>query len=103
MIRAPDHLPTLHKDSYVGVANRLTKDIPNAHTFDQFGNLDNPKTHYEETAEEIWNQCDGRLDYVFAGAGTGGTISGISRKLKEKNPNVKIIGIDPEGSLVAQP
>lgn len=59
--------------------------------------------HYEETAEEIWDQCDGRLDYVFIGAGTCGTVTGISRKLKEKDPKIKIIAIDPEGSVMALP
>ena len=59
--------------------------------------------HYEETAEEIWNQCDGKIDYIFLGAGTGGTLTGISRKIKERDPNVKIIAIDPEGSILAQP
>lgn len=59
--------------------------------------------HYEETAEEIWDQCDHKLDYVFIGAGTGGTITGISRRLKELDPNIKIVGIDPIGSILALP
>lgn len=59
--------------------------------------------HYEETGAEIWDQCEGKLDYVFLGAGTGGTLTGISRILKEKNPNIKIIAIDPNGSVLAQP
>ena len=59
--------------------------------------------HYEGTGQEIWDQCEGKLDYLFLGAGTGGTLTGISRKLKEMNPNIKIIAIDPEGSLLAQP
>ena len=57
--------------------------------------------HYEETAEEIWNQCDGKIDYMVMGAGTGGTLTGISRKLKEKDPNIKIIAVDPNGSILA--
>jgi len=60
-------------------------------------------SHYNGTAEEIWDQCDGKIDYVFAGAGTGGTICGISRKLKEKDPSIKIIGVDPIGSILASP
>ena len=60
-------------------------------------------SHYEGTAEEIWNQCDGKVDYLFMGAGTGGTVTGISRKLKEKNPEIKIIGVDPYGSILAAP
>mmetsp|Transcript_3107 Transcript_3107/g.5224 ORF Transcript_3107/g.5224 Transcript_3107/m.5224 type:complete len:318 (-) Transcript_3107:73-1026(-) len=59
--------------------------------------------HYDETGEEIWNQCEGKLDYVFMGAGTAGTLTGISRKLKEKNPDIKIIAVDPIGSILAQP
>ena len=59
--------------------------------------------HYEETGEEIWNQCSGKIDYVFLGAGTAGTLTGVSRKLKEKDPNIQIIAIDPPGSILAQP
>jgi len=59
--------------------------------------------HYEETGQEIWDQCEGKLDYVFIGAGTGGTLAGISRKLKEKDPNIKVIAIDPVGSILAEP
>jgi cystathionine beta-synthase len=60
-------------------------------------------SHYDGTAEEIWQACDGKLDYMFLGAGTGGTVCGISRKLKEKDPNIKIIGVDPYGSILAEP
>ncbi len=59
--------------------------------------------HYDETAEEIWDQCEGRLDAVVIAAGTGGTITGIGRKLKEKNKNIQIIGVDPNGSILALP
>jgi len=57
--------------------------------------------HYEDTGAEILDQCDGKIDYMFLGAGTGGTVTGISRKLKEVNPNIKIIAIDPNGSILA--
>ena len=57
--------------------------------------------HYQGTAEEIWEQCDHRIDYMICGAGTGGTITGISRKLKELDPNIKVIGVDPYGSVLA--
>jgi cystathionine beta-synthase len=68
---------------------------------DQYKNTGNPMAHYEETGQEIWDQCEGKLDYVFVGAGTGGTIAGISRKLKEKNPKIVVVGIDPFGSILA--
>ena len=70
---------------------------------DQYSNPSNPIAHYDETAEEIWDQCDGKIDYMFIGAGTGGTLTGISRKLKEKDPSIKIIAIDPVGSILAPP
>ena len=59
--------------------------------------------HYDETGQEIWDQCDGKIDYVFIGTGTGGTCTGISRKLKELDSNIKIIAVDPHGSILAQP
>lgn len=58
--------------------------------------------HYDQTALEIWEQCDGKLDYLVAGAGTGGTISGIGRKLKELSPDTKIVAVDPKGSILSQ-
>jgi cystathionine beta-synthase len=65
--------------------------------------VSNPNAHYYGTAEEIWTQCDGKVDMFVAGAGTGGTITGIARKLKEKNPNLIVVAVDPEGSIMAQP
>ena len=59
--------------------------------------------HYDRTATEIWEQCGGKIDYLVAGAGTGGTISGIGRKLRELSPHTKIVGVDPEGSILANP
>lgn len=70
---------------------------------DQYKNPGNPMAHYEETGKEIYEQCDGKLDYLFIGAGTGGTVAGISRYLKERNPNIKIVAIDPYGSDLALP
>jgi len=67
------------------------------------GNPDNPLAHYDGTAEEILNQCDGKVDMVVVGAGTGGTISGIARKLKERCPNCIVVGVDPHGSILAEP
>lgn len=68
---------------------------------DQYTNPNNPLAHYETTAEEIWAACGGRIDYVVMGAGTGGTISGVSRRLKELNPAIVIVGVDPIGSILA--
>jgi len=65
--------------------------------------VSNPNAHYYGTGEEIWTQCDGKVDMLVAGAGTGGTITGIARKLKEKNPNLIVVAVDPEGSILAQP
>ncbi|MBX3394968.1 MAG: cystathionine beta-synthase [Phycisphaerae bacterium] len=86
-------------ESYYNVANRLTAEIPGAFQPNQFENPNNPAAHYYSTGPEIWEQTDGRLDYFVAGIGTGGTISGTAKYLKEKNPNIKIIGADPEGSI----
>ena len=86
-------------ESYYRVADRLTEEIPGAFQPNQYWNPENPKTHYETTGPEIWAQTDGRIDVFVAGVGTGGTISGVGRYLKEQNPEVTIVGADPEGSL----
>ena len=86
-------------ESYYSVANRLTAEIPGAYQPNQFANPDNPEAHYHSTGPEIWEQTDGKIDCFVAGIGTGGTISGTSRYLKEKNPAIQIIGADPEGSI----
>ncbi|HZM78003.1 MAG TPA: cystathionine beta-synthase, partial [Candidatus Limnocylindrales bacterium] len=85
--------------SYYNVSDRLAREIPGAWKPDQYSNPNNPISHYETTGPEIWEQTDGRITHFVAGVGTGGTISGIGRFLKEKNPDVKIIGADPEGSV----
>uniref|UniRef100_A0AAY4BQ98 Cystathionine beta-synthase n=1 Tax=Denticeps clupeoides TaxID=299321 RepID=A0AAY4BQ98_9TELE len=103
IVRTPTSARFDSPESHVGVAWRLKNEIPNAHILDQYRNPSNPLAHYDTTAEEILEQCDGALDMVVAGAGTGGTITGIARKLKEKCPNVKIVGVDPEGSILAEP
>jgi cystathionine beta-synthase len=103
IVRTPNHYPFDHLNCHIGIAYQLNEKLPNSHILDQYKNTGNPLAHYEETGEEIWNQCEGKVDYVFMGAGTAGTLTGISRKLKEKNPNVKIIAVDPYGSILAQP
>nr|XP_058920768.1 cystathionine beta-synthase isoform X2 [Kogia breviceps] len=103
IVRTPTNARFDSPESHVGVAWRLRNEIPNSHILDQYRNASNPLAHYDITAEEILHQCDGRLDMLVASAGTGGTITGIARKLKEKCPGCKIIGVDPEGSILAEP
>ncbi|MGA2036582.1 MAG: cystathionine beta-synthase [Acidimicrobiales bacterium] len=88
-----------HPDSYYSVSDRLAREIPSAWKPDQYGNPDNPRAQYETAGAEIWNQTRGRVTHFVAGIGTGGTVTGIGRYLKERNPSVKIIGADPEGSV----
>ncbi|CAL8268577.1 unnamed protein product [Lota lota] len=103
IVRTPNSASFDSPESNLGVAWRLKNEIPNSHILDQYRNPSNPMAHYDSTAEEIWQQCDGRLDMLVAGAGTGGTITGIGRKLKEKSPSITIVGADPVGSLLADP
>ena len=85
--------------SYYSTAERLVKQIPGAYRPNQYHNPANPQAHYESTGPEIWRQTDGKVTHFIAGAGTGGTLSGVGRYLKEQNPDVKIIAADPEGSV----
>src|SRR6201988_4672208 len=88
-------------DSYNGVADRLAREIPGAWRPNQFANLANPEIHYQTTGPEIWAQSEGLVTAFVAGVGTGGTISGVGRYLKERNPAVRVIGADPEGSVLS--
>lgn len=90
-------------DSHFEIAIKIKESLENSHIFDQYSNPSNPLVHYDDTAEEILDQCDGKLDYIVMGAGTGSTLTGIARKLKEKLPSCLIIGADPDGSLLARP
>jgi len=103
IIRTPTEAAFDAPDSHISVANQLQGILPRAHILDQYANPDNPLAHYEGTGREIIEQTDGRLDYCVLTAGTGGTISGVAKVLKEELPNVKIIGVDPVGSLLAGP
>lgn len=87
-------------DSHISLAKKLQKEIPNAHILDQYTHPANPGAHYAGTAEEIIKDMGGKLDMLVASVGTGGTITGIAKKLKEKIPNIQIIGVDPEGSIL---
>ncbi|MFL5243195.1 MAG: cystathionine beta-synthase [Gemmataceae bacterium] len=88
-------------DSYNGVADRLAREIPGAWRPNQFTNLANPEIHYRTTGPEVWEQTEGKVTAFVAGVGTGGTVSGVARYLKERNPDIKIIGADPEGSVLS--
>ena len=103
IIRTPTQAAWDSPESHIGVARRLEKELPNAHILDQYANLDNPLAHEFGTAEEIWEQTGGKITAVVAGAGTGGTISGLARGLKKHNPDVKVIAADPQGSILALP
>jgi cystathionine beta-synthase len=86
--------------SYYSVANQIVAETPNAILANQYHNPVNPKSHYDSTGPEIWRQTDGRLTHLIAGMGTGGTISGVGQYLKKENPEIKIIGVDPIGSIL---
>ena len=103
IIRTPTEAAWDAPDSHISVANDLQKTLPNAHILDQYTNPANPGAHYNFTAEEILRDLDNKVDMVVVGAGTGGTISGIAKKIKEKCPNAVIVGADPVGSILAGP
>lgn len=103
IVRTPTEAAYDAPDSHISVAKRLQSEIPNSHILDQYKNPSNPNAHYYGTAEELWIQCSQKIDMLVAGAGTGGTITGIAKKLKEYNPNIIIVGVDPEGSILAEP
>lgn len=86
-------------ESYYSVSSRLAEEIPGGFKPDQYSNMSNPEAHYRSTGPEIWEQTDGELDAIVISVGTGGTISGVGRYFKERKPEVKIVGVDPEGSV----
>lgn len=95
----PTNVAPEHPESYYSVAKRLNEEIPNSFYPNQYDNLSNRLAHYESTGPEIWDQTDGKITHFIVGVGTGGTISGIAKFLKEKNTNVKIWGVDSYGSV----
>ncbi len=103
IIRTPTQAAFDSPESHIGVARRLQKELPNAHILDQYGNADNPLAHEYGTAEEIWTQTEGKIKMVVAGAGTGGTITGLARGLRKHNRDVKVVAADPYGSILALP
>ncbi|MFT5475367.1 MAG: cystathionine beta-synthase, partial [Planctomycetota bacterium] len=104
IIRTPTEAAFDAPESHIGVAKQLQSILPNSHILDQYSNPDNPLAHYHGTAVEILEQTDGgKFDFLVASAGTGGTISGIAQRIKEDAPHVKIVGVDPVGSILAGP
>ncbi len=101
VITTPSAVPPDHPDNYLNVARRIVEETPNAIMADQFYNEANPEAHYRTTGPEIWEQTDGRVTHFVGAAGTGGTVTGVARYLKEKNPQIKIITADPFGSIYA--
>ncbi len=99
VVTTPTNVPPDSPESYYAVANRLAAEIPGAFQPNQFHNQVNPEAHYRTTGPEIWEQTRGTITHLVAGIGTGGTISGSARYLKERNPAVHVIGADPEGSI----
>ena len=99
VVICPTAVPPESPESYYRVADRLAEEIPGAYQPNQYFNPENPATHYETTGPEIWRQTESTIDVFVAGVGTGGTITGVGRYLKEQNPDVTIVGADPEGSV----
>ncbi|REL24097.1 pyridoxal-phosphate dependent enzyme [Rhodohalobacter sp. SW132] len=95
----PTNVEPEDPESYYSVAKRLSKEIPNSYYPNQYDNLSNTKAHYETTGPEIWEQTGGKITHYVAGMGTGGTITGVAKYLKEKNPDIKVIGVDSVGSV----
>jgi cystathionine beta-synthase len=102
VIVTPTAVPPDHPDNYVMMAKRIAKETPNAILADQFYNDANPQAHYDTTGPEIWEQTEGRVTHFVYAAGTGGTITGVGRYLKEKNPKIQIVAGDPVGSILAE-
>ncbi len=100
IIRTPTEAAHDDPESLLGVAKRLNEEIENSLIPDQYNNPSNPDAHYETTGPEIWEDFGKELDMVVVASGTGGTITGIARYLKEKNPDILVIGVDPEGSIL---
>ena len=98
VVVCPTAVAPEHPDSYYNVSDRLASQ-PGAWKPDQYSNPHNPRSHYETTGPEIWAQTDGRITHFVTGMGTGGTITGVGRYLKEQNPAVQVVGADPAGSV----
>jgi len=100
IIRTPSEAKSSDPESHISVAKKLNKEIENSHILDQYSNPSNPEAHYYGTAEEIIKDFNNNLDMVVISVGTGGTITGIAKRLKEEMPAIKVVGADPEGSIL---
>jgi len=100
IIRTPTEASWDSPDSHIGIAKKLNNEIQDSHILDQYSNPANPDVHYECTAQEIISDLDGKIDMVVMGVGTGGTITGVAKRLKEFNSKIKIVGVDPYGSIL---
>ena len=103
VVICPTSVPPDSPESYYAVSNRLAEEIPGAFKPDQYSNQANPQTHYETTGPELWEQTGGELDALVLSIGTGGTVTGVARYLKERKPDLLVVGADPEGSIYSQP
>src|SRR5437588_11869613 len=103
VVIAPTAVEPDSPESYYSVSSRIAEEIPGGFQPDQYSNMANPQAHYEVTGPEIWEQTGGELDALVISVGTGGTISGAGRYLKERNPELLIVGADPEGSVYSTP
>src|SRR5207237_1202770 len=99
VVICPTNVERESPQSYYSVADRLTREVPGAFQPNQYFNKRNPEAHYRSTGPEIWRQTDGRITDLVAGIGTGGTITGAGRFLKEQNPAIRVVGAAPEGSI----
>ncbi|HEX5468899.1 MAG TPA: cystathionine beta-synthase [Gaiellaceae bacterium] len=103
VVICPTAVPPDSPESYYSVSNRLSEEIPGAYKPDQYSNQANPRAHYETTGPELWEQTAGRIDALVLSVGTGGTITGTARYLKEQKPDLLVVGADPEGSIFSNP
>jgi len=100
IVRTPTEAAWDAPDSHISIAKKINEETPNSHILDQYSNPNNPNVHYEQTAQEILDDMGDNLDMVVMGVGTGGTVTGVAKRLKEANPNIQIIGVDPIGSIL---
>ncbi|HAG91659.1 MAG TPA: cystathionine beta-synthase [Bdellovibrionales bacterium] len=101
IIRTPTEAPSHSPESHIGVAQKLEKEIPNAHILDQYSNDANPDAHYHGTGAEILEDLEQKVDMVIMTTGTGGTLTGVARRIKEACPEAIVVGVDPKGSILA--